>query len=74
MYFKDEIHEEQPLSVLDKFGETNIMEDVEYGTFAYLVGATYKAERIIQCIDENNNIDLDDLYGIIVFFHPVNKV
>lgn len=68
MYYKDEMHKEQTMEILKKFGQTTIHQDVEYGAFAYIIGATYKAEYIIQCIDEDGNIDLDDLFEIMGVF------
>jgi hypothetical protein len=68
VYYKDEVHEEKTMEILKKFEQTTIHQDVEYGAFAYIIGATYKAEYIIQCIDEDGNIDLDDLFEVMGFF------
>lgn len=68
MYFKSDYHEEQTNLLLEKFGKTDVLQDIEYGSFAYIVGATYKAEKIAETIDEDNTIDLDELYEIIGVF------
>lgn len=68
MYFKSDYHEEQTKMLLEKFRKSDVLQDIEYGSFAYIVGATYKAEKIAETIDEDNTIDLDKLYEIIGVF------
>ncbi len=68
IYFKDEVHEEQTALLLEKFKKESLLQDVEYGSFAYIVGATYKAKQVASAIDEEGNIDLDELYEIIGVF------
>ena len=65
MYYKDKVHEEQVKCLLNKLKLEKISQDIKYGTFAYIVGATYKAKYIMKIIDEDNNIDLDMLYDEI---------
>lgn len=67
MYFKSDYHEEQTKMLLKKFRKSDVLQDIEYGSFAYIVGATYKAEKIAETIDEEG-IDLDKLYEIIGVF------
>lgn len=68
IYFKSELHEEQTNLLLEKMGKASLLKDIEYGSFAYIVGATYKVNQIMQTVDENNSIDLDELYNIIGVF------
>lgn len=62
IYFKDEVHHAQTKKLLTKFRKKNITDDLEYGALSYVVGATYKADYLLQVIDEENTIDLDILY------------
>lgn len=68
IYFKSDFHEEQTKILLEKFKKEDVLQDIEYGSFSYIVGATYKAKQIAEAIDEDNTIDLDDLYEIIGVF------
>lgn len=74
IYFKDKLHEEQTNILLEKMGEESVLQDIEYGSFAYIVGATYKAKDVIKAIDEHNNIDLGLLYDIFAVFSASERV
>lgn len=74
IYFKDEVHEREMNLILDKFNIGNIFQDIEYSSFAYVVGAIYKAKQVIKAIDEDGNIDLDILNKITSVFSHSEKV
>lgn len=74
IYYKSDLHEEDTKFLLGKFNKKDVMQDVEYGVFSYIVGAIYKAEQIAKAIDEDGNINLDDLYEIIEVFSASEKV
>lgn len=65
VYYKSEFHEEQTELLLEKFKIHTVTQDIEYGSFAYVVGATYKAKQIEKIIDEEGTIDITELYEII---------
>lgn len=67
VYFKNELHEEETNLLLERMGKESLLQDVEYGSFAYIVGAIYKAKQVSKAIDEEG-IDLDKLYEIIGVF------
>jgi len=68
MYFKDNVHEEQTYALLEMFQVKAITQNIEYGAFAYMVGATYKAKQIMKCIDDDKSINLDKFYKTIGVF------
>lgn len=68
VYYKSDYHEEQTQTILDKFKQETITQDIEYGSIAYVVGATYKAEYLIKTIDEYNTIDIEKLYEVMDVF------
>lgn len=68
IYFKSNLHEELTKLLLEKMGKESLLQNIEYGSFAYVVGATYKVNQIIHTIDDDNNIDLDELYNIMGVF------
>lgn len=74
IYFKDRLHEEQTNILLEKMGEKSVLQDIEYGSFAYIIGATYKAKDVIKSIDEHNNIDLGLLYDTFSVFNASERV
>lgn len=73
IFYKSDFHEEQTNLILNKFGLTNLFQDVEYGVFAYIVGATYKAKDIVKAIDDEGTIDIDKLDSIIEFYSSSEK-
>lgn len=68
IFFKNDLHEEGTKLLLVKMGKTDVLQDVEYGTFAYIVGAIYKAKQVVKVIDGDGSINLDYLYEIIGVF------
>lgn len=74
IYLKSELHADEIAKFLDKFKKKDIFKDVEYGTLAYIAGATYKTDDILQCFDDTNTIDLDMIHDKIEFYSATEKV
>lgn len=68
MFYKDEVHEEQTMTILQTFGLTHLEQNVEYGSLAYIIGATYKGNYFINYINENGSIDSNGLLKKIQVF------
>lgn len=68
IFYKDDFHEEQTRQLLDKFKKVDVLQDIEYGSFSYMVGATYKANQVENVIDEEGHLDVDKLYEVIAVF------
>lgn len=62
MFYKSDEHKKDTEKILQTFGISDIAKDIEYGSIAYVVAATYKTDDFITCIDDDNNIDLDKLF------------
>ncbi|MCY7865918.1 hypothetical protein P8918_13165 [Bacillus spizizenii] len=71
-YFKSDFHEQQTNLLLKKLGRSTVTEDLEYGVFAYVTGATLKAEKVEQAID-GEGVDIEKLYEIIDVFSSSEK-
>lgn len=65
VYFKNPEHEQQTKIIMEKFNWPNVPLSVEYTLFAYIVAATGKAKQIVPLIDDDNYIDIDNLYKTI---------
>lgn len=64
--FKSELHKKQTYDLLKKFGKEEITDDKEYGSFAYIVGATYIADSVERAIDEDDRtLDIDKIQEIL---------
>ena len=74
VYFKSDLHKEQTEKILEKFGQKSLSQNIEYGLFAYVVGATYKAENVLKTINDENFIDIDKLHEIINSFSTSERV
>lgn len=72
IFFKDELHKEQTELLLNKFGISSIQEDSYYGTFSYIVGATYKSNHIAKTIYDCQ-IDVDEIYEMIKVYSSSEK-
>lgn len=73
VFYKDEFHKEQTEILLNKFGMEDLFSNVEYGSFAYIVGATGKAKNIIKCFDETNSIHTNLFYETIQVYSSSEK-
>lgn len=73
IFYKSELHEEETNTLLEKFGLKDVSNDIEYGSFAYLVGATGKAFHIMKFIDDENHVDVDGLLEMIGVFSSSEK-
>lgn len=73
MYFKDDVHKSQTEFLLQKFGLPDVYSNVEYGSFAYLVGAVYKAKDVVKCFDEFNSIDTERFNKVISVYSSSEK-
>ena len=73
MFFKDEWHKEDVKLMLGKFEMEDVFSNVEYGSFAYIVGATGKAKNIIKCFNETNSINTDMFYETIQVYSSSEK-
>jgi len=62
MYYKDEYHEQQTKELLAVFNKEEVLDDIEYGVFSYLVGGIGKVKGIKKTIDEYGNIDISKVY------------
>lgn len=62
IYFKSDHHKEQTALILEAFGKQNIEDDYFYGSLAYVVGATYKADYLLKVIGTDNIIDIEKMY------------
>lgn len=72
IFYKDELHKEQTELLLNKFGISSIQEDLYYGTFSYIVGATYKTKHIAKAIYDRQ-IDVDEIYETIKVYSSSEK-
>lgn len=73
IYFKDVEHKEQMNLVLKSLNKSNMLDDIEYGSFAYVVGAVYKGKQLEKGITEDG-IDLDYIYEKIKVFSHSEQV
>ncbi|AXI00546.1 hypothetical protein DV702_12935 [Sporosarcina sp. PTS2304] len=67
-YFKSDWHEEETSFLLEKLGVQTLAQDTEYGSFAYVIGATCKAKQIARTIDEEGTIDVDEVHELMGVF------
>jgi len=74
VYFKNEAHIKETSLILDRFGLESVMQDIEYGSFAYVVGAIYKSKHVIKAIDEDGNIDFSILNKVMSVFSHSERV
>lgn len=80
MYFKNDYHEKETVQLLKKLGkfdesksiDGNILQDVEYGALAYIIGATYKADFLERAFS-TEGIELEKIYEIIGPYSSAEK-
>ncbi len=73
-FYKSDFHREETARLLKRLGQsTDITKDVYYGTFAYIVGATYKVSQIWDTVDEDG-IDLERLLETIDPYSVSEKI
>ena len=65
IYFKDEVHEQQTEMLWSKLKIRDLSKDIECGTMAYVMAATYKGKQLLQAIDDEGYIDIEKVYDLI---------
>lgn len=73
MFYKSDEHKKDTEKILRTFGISDIAKDIEYGSIAYIVAATYKTDDFITCVDDDNNIDLDKLFKLMAVWSYSEK-
>lgn len=73
IYFKSDLHKTHTYKTLKMFNENELENDVYVGSFAYLVGATFKADRIGKMIYDDGTIDLKGIYDEIKYYSTSEK-
>lgn len=72
VFFKDETHKQETKSILDELGKLRLFDDIEYGTFAYVVGATGKFKQLKKVFDYDG-ISIGELYELMDVFSTSEK-
>lgn len=72
VFFKDDSHEADTATILHALGKARLSDDVEYGTFAYVAGATGKMAQIQKAFDAEG-LDVDKLYDLMGVFSSSEK-
>lgn len=68
MYFKNEKHKEDLELLLNKFGLSDVKNNVYYGSLAYIVSATGKANKIAKTFKSDGSINTREYLNIIKVF------
>lgn len=64
--FKSELHIKQTYDLLKKFGKEEITDDKAFGSFAYIVGATFIADSVANAINEEaRTLNINEVQKIL---------